>query len=582
MDASAHFSESGTSDNFLELQKALSAASEADKNKLRARYAGKEGSAVEASQEKGIETSEQEKFDELMEAVNKFEELAKETKNIEKELQEAERAHDEHYSSYAGKITLADQNRERGLVTLRAEVGQKLEEMIVLKGDILDKLSDIKSHELRAKTYERFERKKPDEVGMSSEVKLETKSDKHTDDLKHRTLNHKAREIVKSNLEKIAKKKTEAEKIVVEVAPENVEPSVQEETAVANDLKEEEIRNNSEDHLAPGIQIGREEESETPKPEEVQTKSPKDIIEQKAVIDIPEQKPQPVAENKSEIKDKPSEPPVEIMEIGPDGDPVSVTDNEGDFREDEITFVDGSAQQNIPQSKVGESEKQKVDSSEFIDKIREKQSEIAERMGLELKKPVAEPIRKIDDFLPPTSRIEQAAETIEQDLNKPIAAAKAEPIIDEKTVSSIPVIPEKSGIQDSDRLVDSRLRGNDNVEGGNDNAKMAESDDQILTQNIQTAEPVVPEQKIEPVQPVTEEVGNNDAGNMIDIKPAIEAKEIQLEQPLPEQKRGFFGRIFGGNNADRHGAEVIAGKGDELTADHIHQILGANEEKEAA
>jgi len=505
---------------------------------------------VEASQEKKVDVAELMKFDELMGAVDKFEELAKETKKAEKELQEAVGDREEHLSSTQslGKTVLADHRRERGLVTLKADVGQKLEEMIAIKGDILDKLSDVKSHELRAKIYERFERKKPDEVGMSSEVKLETKSDKHADDLKQRALHHRVTDIVGPNLVRINKRKAEAKKIAAEPVSKNVEPVAEED--LTNVSKE--IEKKREDHLAPGIQIGEAADLKTPEPridsENIAVEKPKDVIAEPTS----ESKPNNVAEteNQSEVVDKQPDLPVEIMEIDSNGEPVNVTNNEGGFQEDKVVS-DLSEDSRLLSSSLSD-EAQASESNDGNDKIKAEVDEVKGKIKtikgrIDEMRP-EEPVRNIENFVPPTSRIDQAAKATGQDLNKPQPVVElAKPIEEAKPVAEINPLPELS-----------------------------------VQPEVQP-EPIISEQKIEPVQPVVEGVGNNtDANNnVIDIKPAIEARDVQAEQPVQEQKRRFFGKLFGGNNADRHGAERIT-KQKEVTAGDIHQILNTNEEEEAA
>ncbi|MCL5411101.1 MAG: hypothetical protein M1324_04685 [Patescibacteria group bacterium] len=458
----------------------------------------------------GINPLEQEKFNELMKAVDKFEVLAEKTKEVEKALHKATSDREEHYGSYAGKITSVDQNRERGFVALKAEVGQKLEEMIALKGDILNKLGELTDKELRTKVYERFLAERPDEVGMSSEVILETKSDGHKEDLKQRTLHHRAMEIIRPNLERKARQKESVET--------GTSDTVGGETAVKPVLAEE----GDNDHLLPDIEMMGMGEGE----KRATTKTPQVVVSQpeiKAEPPIVSTEPK-IIEPKVEPEVQ-THPPVEYMKIGPDGEPTSITDTIGEFGEESITA--GTA-----------SEPVKSRSTDVVDYIQAEKAKIAERIGVKLEQPATEPVRKIDNFIPPTARIDQTAQAA--NINQAAESIKsteivAQPELLNQTAAQEPIINQAPSVQ----------------------APSESTEDEIT----------------------------------MDVMPAISAQQVESEQqalePLQKQGGGFLSGLFrrksdGAAPTDRDGMiKHIDRQGDDLTAAHIRSMEAEQEEKAA-
>ncbi len=461
------------------------------------------GDSFEPIKTEEIKQAEREKFDELMGVVDKFKALAKKTKKIEEELRDATKAKEDHYSSTnsLGRVVLSDNRRESGFVTLKNEVGQNLQEMIALKRDILDKLSNIISSELRAKIYERFERKKPDEVGMSSEVILETESDEHTEALKQGALNHKVQKIVEPNLLKIAKKKE------------------------ADDSLSEK---GSGDHLLPGIDLDMEGEGAKEEDVEVaDSVGPEPLVEAEPVapseISKPEVAPEPIF-----VPEPKAEPHtyVDMMEIGEDGEPRSIVNPTGEFQEDSIAAGTASLPVKLKPTNVADyirAEKNELGGE--IDTVRARVRKIAEGIPGVQYRPVEQP-RNIDNIKPPVPRVEQVVET-------PLSATPSE---------------------------------------------------QKLGPDITIDTPEIPQ------APSSEETGN-----VVDIKPVIEARqaaepEQQVEQPSPpEPKRGFLDRfkVFGRKSDGAMPTNTeelvkhIDGKGGELDTSHIFNATSTEQGQES-
>jgi hypothetical protein len=542
-----------------------------------------------------IESIEKEKLDKLMEAVDKFETLAEETKKIEKELQEAQKAREEHYGSYAGKITSADQNQERGFVALKAEVGQKIIEMVALKGDILDKLSQLDDGELREKVYQRFLTEKPDLVGMSSEVLLETKSARHEEDLKQRALHHRAIKIIEPNLKRIAKKKELAGANANQLERSGVDElraddNIEEEASQKAAMTEEE--NNSQ--ILPGIKMGMgedEEEASTESPAAVSTsaqpkvKEEPSIVSLKPTVEEPEAKPEPMPASKSELEAE-THPPVELMLIDSEGNPTSITDSIGKFEEDSIT-ADAALEPSKP--KLADS---------IVDRVQADKEAIAKRIGLELRKP-AEPTRRMDSLIPSAPEVDQAAEPVK------VNPISVKPIDRNKEVSNVentPVIPEKSGIpayRQAGKIVnlpvDSQLEFTPNsIRGGNDNAEIRGDDEPNIAPSVAPEPKTISPVNLEPAagQPETQntvttsELGNGQNNQVLEAsanvnEPIIKTGPTIVPEPneTNNQKRGLFSWFSRGKSdgivpSDKEGlVKHIVRKGSDLTTADIPNMI---------
>lgn len=392
------------------------------------------GDSLEPIKTEAIEQAEQEKFDELDKAVDKFEALAMETRKVEKELKDAEETREEHYSSTAslGRTVRSDNRRETEFVALKTKVRQKLKEMIALKKDILDKLSDIKNVELRLRVYDRFKKKIADEVGMSSEVLLETVSAKHQDDLRHEALHQSALDIIGPNLERKAKKK-ELE------SAKTIQPIEADDSLKKEDIAEP-LEKGSGDHLLPGIDL--EVEGESAKGEDIEiarAAGPElSVEEEPAAPPLEVLKPEVVPES-IPVPEPKTEPHtyVEMMEIGGNGELRSVVNTTGELKEDSIAA--GAVPLAIKTKPANVAEYIQAEKKEFegeVDTVRKKVTEIADRIPGVQFRPIEQP-RNIDNIAPPAPKAEQP---IVPTPDQSIDSIKSEPVQNEITVDAVPAI----------------------------------------------------------------------------------------------------------------------------------------------